>query len=133
MILPDTSAWIEFIRGSRSDVHFAMARALSQDRDIVTTGVVVMELLAGEPSDTDAARTRSTLLEYPMTPLHAPRDFEEAARIYRRCRAAGGTVRQLTDCLIAVAAMKAGAAVLHLDRDFDVIARYTGLRIEPVG
>lgn len=133
MILPDTSAWVEFFRGSGSDIHLAMLRALGEDRDIVTTGVVVMELLAGEPSDVDAEKTRSMLMEYPVVPAHGMRDFEEAARIYRACRAAGRTVRQLTDCLIAVAAMKADAAVLHLDRDFDVIARHTDLRIEPVG
>ena len=133
MILPDTSAWIEFFRGSGSDVHLAMLRALAEDRDVVTTGVVVMELLAGESSDVDAAGTRSVLMEYPVVPAHGVPDFEEAARIYRACRAAGRTVRQLTDCLIAVAAIRADATILHLDRDFDVIARHTDLRIEPVG
>ena len=133
MILPDTSAWIEFFRASGSDIHLAMSRALRQDRDIVTTGVVVMELLAVEPSDAEAAKTRSLLAEYPVVPAHGIRDFEEAARIYRTCRSSGTTVRQLTDCLIAVAAIRAGASVLHLDRDFDVIARHTDLRVEPVG
>ncbi len=106
-------------------------RALSEDLDVVTTGIVVMELLAGETSDADIATTRSLLLEYPMIPAHAAHDFEHAAEIYRSCRAAGDTVRQLTDCLIAVAAIKAGAAVLHADRDFDAIARHSELQIEP--
>ena len=43
----------------------------------------------------------------------------------------GDTVRQLTDCLIAVATIKAGATVLHADRDFDAIARHSELQIEP--
>jgi predicted nucleic acid-binding protein len=130
VILPDSSAWVEYFRASGSPVHGAMARALSEDVDVVTTGIVVMELLAGETSETDVAATRSLLLEYPLVPVHAAHDFEHAAKIYRSCRAAGDTVRQLTDCLIAVAAIKAGASLLHADRDFDTIARHSDLRIE---
>ncbi|MGZ5294241.1 MAG: PIN domain-containing protein [Actinomycetota bacterium] len=37
------------------------------------------------------------------------------------------------DCLIAAVAIREGATVLHADRDFDVIARHTDLRIEPLG
>jgi predicted nucleic acid-binding protein len=33
----------------------------------------------------------------------------------------------LTDCLIAVVALRAQIAVLHDDRDFDVLARHCGL------
>lgn len=132
MILPDTSAWIEYFRASGSPVHRAMVRALSEDLDVVSTGIVVMELLAGETSEGDVAATRSLLLEYPMIPAHAAHDFEHAAEIYRSCRSAGDTVRQLTDCLIAASAIKAGATVLHADRDFDAIARHSDLRVEPL-
>ena len=132
MILPDSSAWVEYFRASGSPVHGAMVEALSEHLDVVTTGIVVMELLAGETSEGDVATTRSLLLEYPLIPVHAADDFEHAAKIYRSCRAAGDTVRQLTDCLIAVAAIKAGASVLHADRDFDAIARHSDLRIEPL-
>lgn len=132
MILPDTSAWIEYFRASGSPVHRVMTQVLGEDLDVVTTGVVMMELLAGERSEDDAAITRSLLLGYPMIPVDAAQDFDQAATMYRSCRAAGDTVRQLTDCLIAVAAIKVGATVLHADRDFEVIARHSDLRIEPV-
>ena len=56
-------------------------------------------------------------------------DYEAAADLSRRCRAAGETVRNLTDCLIAAVAVRSGATLLHRDHDFEVIARHTPLRI----
>ena len=79
-----------------------------------------------------AATIRDTLLEYPVLPLLGTVGYEEAAHIYRACRAGGETVRQTTDCLIAAIVIRAGAALLHNDRDFEVIARHTDLRLYPV-
>ena len=52
-----------------------------------------------------------------------------AAALYRHCRARGETVGQLTDCLIAVVAMRHKASLLHRDHDFEVIARHTPLQV----
>jgi predicted nucleic acid-binding protein len=133
LILPDSSAWIEFFRGSGKPLHHALQSLVNEGEDLVTSEVVVMELLAGARTAAYAATLRDVLLEYPVVPLSGVGDYEEAARIYRVCRAAGETVRQMTDCLVAVTAMRAGASILHADRDYDVIARHTNLRIEPVG
>jgi predicted nucleic acid-binding protein len=67
-----------------------------------------------------------------MLPLSGLRDFEHAAALYRSCRTAGETVRKLSDCLVAVPTIRAGATLLHADRDFDVLARHTPLRLEPL-
>jgi predicted nucleic acid-binding protein len=40
------------------------------------------------------------------------------------------TVCRLIDCLIAAVAIKANLSVLHADKDFDVLARHTRLRVE---
>jgi predicted nucleic acid-binding protein len=37
----------------------------------------------------------------------------------------------LTDCLIAAVAIRNGVSVLHRDRDFEVIARHTDLKVLP--
>ena len=62
----------------------------------------------------------------------APVDYDDAAALYRRCRREGETVRRLIDCLIGSVAIRADAAILHSDADFDVLARHTGLKIEAV-
>jgi predicted nucleic acid-binding protein len=54
-------------------------------------------------------------------------DTDAAAAVHRACRRGGETVRNLTDCLIAVAALRLGAPLLHRDRDFEAIARHTSL------
>ena len=68
---------------------------------------------------------RATLI--PTDPI----DYETAAALYRTCRRGGETVRKLIDCLIAAHAVSKEVTMLHNDRDFDVLARHTALRIEP--
>lgn len=85
-----------------------------------------MEILAGAR---DPAKTQRFLRGFTMLRLHGLADFEQAARLYRMCREAGETIRKLSDCLVAVPAMRAGAHVLHADRDFDAIARHSPLEV----
>ncbi|MFN8233487.1 MAG: PIN domain-containing protein, partial [Actinomycetota bacterium] len=49
MILADTSAWIEYLRGTGSRTHRALRRAIDSG-DVVITEPVVMEVLAGARS-----------------------------------------------------------------------------------
>jgi predicted nucleic acid-binding protein len=133
VIVVDSSAWIEFYRATGSPVHLELRRLLQERAEVASTEVVVMELLAGAPSESDANVLRDRLLGFPVLPLGGLAGFETAAELYRACRAAGDTVRRLTDCLVATATIRAGATLLHADRDFDLLARHTPLRIEPVG
>ena len=128
MILADTSAWVEFLRATGSEANLRL-RALIEDDQLATTDVVLMEVLAGARDDSHRDRLRALLARCQFVPIAGPRDYEDAADIYRACRRAGHTVRALTDCLIASAAMRAGFSVLHADRDFDAIARHVPLEI----
>ena len=129
MIVVDTSAWIEFLRGTGSPVDRTLGRLLREEADLAVTELIVAEVLSGARTEAhhDALRTR--LLAFPVLPLRGLAGFEAAARMYRECRRLGVTVRKLADCLIAVPATEAGAAVLHSDADFDGIARCTGLAV----
>ncbi len=131
MILVDTSAWIEYLRDTTHPVT-EILDALLQTGQVISTGPVVMEVLAGARSFSELEELREQLLAFPLLELEGLTDFEEAAKIYRTCREAGETVRSQIDCLIAVPAIRAGAAILHADRDFDVIARHTDLAIHPL-
>jgi predicted nucleic acid-binding protein len=64
------------------------------------------------------------ILESPM-PLAV---FEEAADIYRTGRAIGFSIRSGHDCLIAAIAIRNAVELLHSDRDFNTIARFTRLQ-----
>jgi len=129
VILVDTSAWIEYLRATGSRVHRRMRALLESDERLASTDVVVMEVLAGARDDSQLQRLRRLLFGCEFLPLAGLSDYEDAAALYRQCRRMGKTPRSLTDCLIAVVAIRAGAELLHADRDFDTIARHAPLLI----
>lgn len=130
MILIDSSAWVEYLRATGSSAHERVRELLRQGTEIATTDVVIMEVLAGARTDAEWNLLHHLLHGRPLLlAVQGPADWVDAAALYRACRAGGETVRRLTDCLIAVVAMRAGAEILHRDRDFDAIARQAPLRI----
>ncbi|MGH2811809.1 MAG: type II toxin-antitoxin system VapC family toxin [Actinomycetota bacterium] len=127
MIVADSSAWIEFLRGSDHPVAEALSDLLREDADLALTEIIVTELLAGATSDEHLRALRARLVAFPILRLEGLMDFEEAALIYRRCRSSGHTLRSMIDCLIAVPVLRAGARLLHNDSDFDAIVTCTAL------
>ena len=130
MILVDTSAWIEFQRATGSGAHVRLRTAVEAGESLATTGIVVLELLAGARDEQHAETLRRLLARCRFLPTEEPWDDEVAASIYRACQRGGTTVRRLTDCLIAAVAIRTGASVLHRDADFDAIAQYAPLAVE---
>ena len=124
MILVDSSAWMEFLRGTDSAVCNEVDRLLGAN--IVVTEPIVLEVLAGARSERHLRELRGLLAR-----AHVLRcewiDWLTAVHLYRQCRANGETVRQLMDCLIGAVAIRHGAAVLHHDRDFETLALHTDL------
>lgn len=132
MIVADTSAWVEYFRGSDHPVARRLRGLLATRRELALTEAVLMEVLAGTRSGTTLEAIRSQLIDLPMLRLEGVDDFEQAATIYRACRDAGHTLRSQLDLLIAVSAIRHGASLLHNDRDFEVIARHSALKLEPL-
>ncbi|MEA2363023.1 MAG: hypothetical protein QOD71_2168 [Thermoleophilaceae bacterium] len=128
MILADTSAWVEFLRGTGSDVDARLRRLLERD-ELVTTDAVLMEVLAGARDAAHRDKLRALLARCAFLPTEGPRDYEDAADMSRACRQAGDGVRGLTDCLIASVAIRGDVPVLHSDADFDALARHTALAL----
>jgi predicted nucleic acid-binding protein len=134
VILVDTSAWVEYLRGTGSAAHLRLRELLQGAEPLATTEIVVMEVLAGATDQGHLERLRRVVLgRCELLAGHGLGDHEEAAAIYRRCRARGVTVRRLADCLIAAVAIRAGVPVLHADHDFDLIAQLCGLRTDLPG
>jgi len=128
MTLVDTSAWVEYLRATGSATHDAVRQLLANEEPAHTTDVVVMEVLAGARDGDHRDRLRRLLARCEHAPVAGLDDFETAADLYRACRSRGEPVRALTDCLIAVVALRASLTVLHADRDFEVLARHSDLR-----
>jgi predicted nucleic acid-binding protein len=128
MILADSSAWVEVLRRTGSATARAMRRHLDAD-DVATTDVVIAEVLAGTTSADRLAAWRRALDASVYLAQQPYVDAVAAADLYRRCRRAGESPRQLTDCLVAAVAIRNNVAVLHRDRDYEVLARHTDLEV----
>ena len=123
MILVDTSIWIELLAGK--------PRYVIREEDLlrfVTCDPVVQEVLQGLRPGLQSDAFRTAFLAIPVIGDPVPLGlFVAAAEIYRQGRRRGITIRSSADCLIAAIAIDHGIPVWHRDRDFSVIARYTGL------
>lgn len=90
----------------------------------------MMEMLAGARNARHEHDLRRLLLRFELLGFDAVADFEGAAEIYRRCRAAGVTPRGLMDCMIAAVARRTGATLLAHDRDIGHVARAIGIELD---
>ncbi len=131
MILVDTSAWVEFDRASGSDVDARLTGLITDSISIMVTEPVLMEVLAGARNDARALDLRRLLTRFTWEPVQPATDFEGAATMYRECRRSGVTPRNLTDCMIAVVAIRTDSELLCADKDFVEMSKVTALRLDP--
>lgn len=130
MILADTSAWVEFDRGTGSPVDRRITELIADDGPLAVTEPVLMEVTAGARTDRREAELRRLLLRFPVLALDAVTDFDAAARIYRRCCREGVTPRGLVDCLIASVARRHQATILAHDADLSRVAQVMGIELD---
>jgi predicted nucleic acid-binding protein len=123
VLLVDSSVWI-FLGGRNTKAVEYFRERLEARDTFALTELIYLEVLQGvrepETAKKVSAYLRRQLL---LAPRHALQTYDATANLYRRCRAAGVTVRSTIDCLIAQMAVEYGAALLHNDRDYEHIAR----------
>jgi predicted nucleic acid-binding protein len=130
VILADTSAWVEYDRGTGSPVDRRLAELIETTGPVAVTEPVVMEVLAGARDERREADLRRLLLRFELLGFDGVADFDGAVRIYGRCRAAGVTPRGMVDCMIAAVALRRGATLLAHDADVDHVATVIGLELD---
>ncbi len=128
-MIADTSAWVEYLRATRSPTHLRLRQQIERHQVVLVPELVVMELLAGAADERSARQLRRLLYSFEIVPLAPLVDSERAAALQRSCRATGRTVRNMIDCLIAASALRLGEPVLHQDRDFDSLAACSELAV----
>lgn len=129
VILVDTSAWVEYLRGTADPVAEQLTELISQDAELVTTEPVIMELLAGATTP-KLEESIGTLVDgLPLVSVDSRLDYRADARLYVASRQNGHPIRSLVDCLIASVAIRRSVALLHRDRDFDYLAEISPLTL----
>lgn len=128
-IIADSSVWIDLLRAVPS-LHAEWLRAALRHKEPLTVpGLIAAEVLQGMKSEADANRLASLFEDFPPAPALTYADHVDAARLWRRCRAKGVTVRSTVDCLIAQLAIRHRLILVSKDRDFEGIAKVAPLRL----
>lgn len=126
----DTSVWsLAFRRDAPAEAVRvrALMQALSGGQLVVTTGIVLQELLQGFAGP----KARDAILErFSALPFISPdrQDHIAAAELRNSCRRAGLQIATI-DALIAQLCIRHDLELLTADRDFDAIATQSGLRV----
>jgi predicted nucleic acid-binding protein len=129
-LLVDTSVWsLAFRRDGDSDSPSvdALRASLAGGDSIVTTGLILQELLQGFAGP----RARKEILErFAALPLLIPdrRDYIDAAELRNRCRRSGIQVGTI-DALLAQLCIRHGLTLLTTDGDFAMISKHSALRV----
>jgi predicted nucleic acid-binding protein len=126
----DTSVWSLALRRDGAQDHPAvrfLTDALAHGKDVVTTGLVLQELLQGFRGP----KARQAIVErFQPIPLLAPSrdDHIEAAALRNRCRQQGVQAATV-DALIAELCLRHELPLLTTDKDFEHIARIVPLQL----
>ncbi|MFI4905985.1 MAG: PIN domain-containing protein [Steroidobacteraceae bacterium] len=129
-LLVDTSVWSLALRrdsASGAPAVEALRTALEGGDTIVTTGLVLQELVQGFAGP----RARKEILQrFAALPLLVPdrRDYIDAAEVRNRCRRSGvqmGTI----DALLAQLCIRHELTLLTTDDDFTLAAKHCALKV----
>ncbi len=129
MILVDTSVWIDFLNHASSDYASRLRQLIELNEEICLADIHLTEILQGITHEKIFIDIKQYLLMFPILRPKSLDTYIYAAQISRQCLQKGNPVIKTVDTLIAAMAIEAGVELLHKDKDFDVIARYTPLKI----
>lgn len=130
MLLVDTSVWSLALRrdvvGAQPEVLY-LEQALVGSQTVVTTGLVLQELLQGF----SGPKARAQIIDrFSSLPLVQPdrQDHVDAAALRTACRRGGVQIGTI-DALLAQLCIRHHLTLLTTDRDFAHAARHCRLRI----
>ncbi|MDA8410683.1 MAG: PIN domain nuclease [Treponema sp.] len=128
MIVADTSAWIDYVRGIDAPHTECLDRELLRSR-LATGDIIIAEFLQGFRTERDFRAARQILDRLEYYDFLGKERALRAAGNYRLLRKKGITVRKTVDVIIASFCVDMGFELIHNDRDFDAMEKILGLRV----
>jgi predicted nucleic acid-binding protein len=129
LTLLDTSAWIEYLRMTGSEINVKVRTMLVDGDPIASCDIVIMELLSGTRDKKEweaiwALMNRTRLL--PVRPLF---DYQMGASLYKLCRRNGFTPANTNDIMVAAVAIGKEVPLLAAGTDFERISAISLLEL----
>ena len=129
MILVDTSVWIDLFDHPGSVYARRLKDLIEKDQDICLTDLNLTEILQGIKDEEIFKQVKEYLTKFPILRASSLETYIHAANIYRLCRKRGKTITKTIDIIIAAIAIENDLGLFHNDKDFDLIANCTKLKI----
>jgi len=126
----DTSVWISHSNGGENPQTLVLEDYLKNfPKKIYITPTILQEFLMGLRYESDLVKYKFQLQSLNSFKSDWERTSIDAAKLYFDLRKKGVTIRKSNDCLIAQVAIENDVLLVHLDSDFDLIAKNSPLRI----
>ncbi len=124
MVLVDTSVWIDFINGKKTEQVAYLDGLLDNPLTIGLTELIYLEILQGSKDQQSFDQFKAYFSGQNFYSFDDElKSHTAAAQIYFDCRKKGITIRSTIDCLIAQCAIENDLVLLHNDKDFIQIAK----------
>ena len=125
----DTSVWISYSKGVENPHTLALENYLKNfPTKIYITPTILQEFLMGLRHESDFIKYKFQLQSLNSFKSDWDKTSIDAAKLYFDLRKKGVTIRKSTDCLIAQVAIENDTLLVHIDSDFDLIAKNSVLR-----
>jgi predicted nucleic acid-binding protein len=132
MTLVDSSVWIDYFRGIQHRTTERLDELLGHaEEEVGVADLVVFEVLRGFTAPRAQQQAQAMLLCTSVVDIGGLDNALQAAKLYRRLREQGRTVRSPIDVLQASYCMTHGHTLLHRDADFDALKTLGGLATWP--
>ena len=126
MIIVDTSVWIDYFNGKRSEETDSLDSLLG-NQEILLGDLILTEILQGFQEDRLFREAQRMLESFPVVPMLGIQLASQSAKNYRTLRKRGVTVRKTIAVMIGTYCIEQHIPLLYSDRDFDPMVRHLGL------
>ena len=128
----DSSVWVDFFN-NKSSSQIEKVKSLipttAAKGYIYVFPVIMQEVLQGIQDDKLYQIVEENLFGFKLIDYNAYEFALKSAELFRMLRKKGLTIRKANDCLIAAICVENNFTIIHNDKDFDHIAKYTKLKI----
>lgn len=128
MIVADTSAWIDYVRGIDAPHTNALDYELLHNR-LITGDIIIAEFLQGFREEKDYLDAKKIMDSLEYHDFVGREIAVQASMNFRLLRKRGITIRKTIDMIIATFCIENGYQLIHNDRDFDPMEEHLGLLI----